>query len=417
MFLLRHLDIPLALNESYVLSDVSGHPRTSPIEVSKRLHIPKGTLSRNLRSLTKRRLLLLHADPTDGRAQQITITAQGHRCLHEDIAARNREMDLCAAPLNSQEREELVALMGALADGFGAPPLSPSYGEDPLLLVIRRHTRALGFQSEDVMGTGQPVAVCQALYLLSQGPEAVPTQTLRAILPYEPADLSRLLTRLTKDAIVCKEHAPKDRRQVSWRLTPHGRVSGAALKARAATRLEAGGMTLTELQRERLLTRIQQFVSVPLAVNESEEADWEFAFPAEGSETARRFLYEALHRSGEFDPVPPWLLAPGHIHAVAYHQKRLRGVAEVREEGDRITLLHLKCWPQTPSGYPARSLLGLALTAVSPEGQRLSMTPTQWATLFPQGAPWLTLGPDDSLSIRSARCVFPPPPTGGCQPS
>src|SRR5262249_25729494 len=112
VFLMRHLTLPLTVNESYLLADVALAPGLTPGESCRRLGIPKGTLSRVVRSLGARRLLTVHTDAGDRRLQRLTITARGRRTLAADIAVRNREMDLCVETLSPAERTELVQRLG-----------------------------------------------------------------------------------------------------------------------------------------------------------------------------------------------------------------------------------------------------------------------------------------------------------------
>jgi DNA-binding MarR family transcriptional regulator len=409
VFLMRHLTLPLTVNESYLLADVALAPGLTPGESCRRLRIPKGTLSRVVRSLAARRLLTVHTDAGDRRLQRLWITVRGRRTLAADIAVRNREMDLCVETLSPSERTELVQRLGEAADGLGAPPLASAFSEDPLLIAIRRLTKVLAIQGGDCMGTGQPVLVCQALHLLQGAHEPVPFRALLRLLPCEAADLSRLLHRLARSGRLRKAVSPADRRQSQVILTPDGEDFASLLERRAALRLDRASAAVNTHAQARLLDLLQRFLETPVSVGDTERGgDWRYALlPDGGRAAARAFLWEALTRTGERDPLPAWILAPPHLCAAAYDRGRLAGVAELRQEDACLHVIHLAFWPVPTSGEPARRLLGFTLRAHPGPFAQLALPARFCERLFPQGAPWRTPGGQATLPAPIALHAFP----------
>jgi DNA-binding MarR family transcriptional regulator len=89
-------------------------------EIAERLHVDLSVASRQVAALTRAGYAARATDPTDGRAQRITITAAGHDVV---VESHRRMVDAFAAALADWPDEELVDLaerLDRLRDDFSA---------------------------------------------------------------------------------------------------------------------------------------------------------------------------------------------------------------------------------------------------------------------------------------------------------
>lgn len=413
LFLLNRLEPPLSVNESYILSDIASHPGLSASEAGRKMGIPKGTLSRVINVLALRGLLTTCPDRDDRRIQRLHITRSGRQLLTEDLTLRNHEMDMCVASLQPSERTELVALLHRMATAFGAPALQPEFGEDSLLVAIRRNTRVLNVQGEDCMGTGQPSSVCQVVNLLQYADSPMPLTLLANTLPYSACDLSRLLGRLARRHFLEKRSLSADRRRVALSLTSAGVTFAKELEVRAQRRLSASRVAFTELECVRLLALLRAFLTVPVVVNAPPKLQgWHFTRlePAELCK-ARTFLFKSLAQQPDEYALSPWLLAPTHLICAAYHRNNLRGVLELRPDGDTLSLEHLVLQSSDQNRFVPRTLLQVALEYATtlPIIRNVSVPPCFWTRLSPEGAPWVFPPERTTLPLDVARRAFADP--------
>jgi DNA-binding MarR family transcriptional regulator len=98
--------------------DRNGAMRVS--EVAERLHVDLSVASRQVAALARAGYAARASDPSDGRAQRITITPAGHEVV---VESHRRMVDAFAAALSDWPDDDIVDLAGRLdqlRDDFSA---------------------------------------------------------------------------------------------------------------------------------------------------------------------------------------------------------------------------------------------------------------------------------------------------------
>lgn len=107
-----HRDLDGAAYGLLVLLDDSGPLRAS--DVVSRLGLDKSTISRQVASLVDLGMVERAADPGDGRAQVLSISAEGHRRLNEVRDARRVRWEADLADWPTSDVATLAALLNRL---------------------------------------------------------------------------------------------------------------------------------------------------------------------------------------------------------------------------------------------------------------------------------------------------------------
>jgi DNA-binding MarR family transcriptional regulator len=82
------------------------------------LNLDASTVSRHVRTLEDRGLLERDADPEDGRASRVAVTARGLRALEEGAERRRALIGEVLAGWDDADRETLRALLHRLSEAF-----------------------------------------------------------------------------------------------------------------------------------------------------------------------------------------------------------------------------------------------------------------------------------------------------------
>jgi DNA-binding MarR family transcriptional regulator len=101
----RHFSVLAVLGEEKPLAQV---------EMSERLGIDRNTMVLLLDDLEARDLLTRRRDPRDRRAHLVSLTDAGRDVLAQSTALARRTNDEVFAPLSSDERDQLHALLSRL---------------------------------------------------------------------------------------------------------------------------------------------------------------------------------------------------------------------------------------------------------------------------------------------------------------
>lgn len=122
---------PLPLSEVEVLVHLVDHPRSSPVEVARRLGLQPSNVSVTVRRLEARGLVQRAPDPDDGRRAVLSVTPRAleekARIDREWVAAISRFLDRLpdgereAALAAATPLRRLADLGGAIDPGAGAP--------------------------------------------------------------------------------------------------------------------------------------------------------------------------------------------------------------------------------------------------------------------------------------------------------
>lgn len=104
-------DETLPLAQSEVLHDIAAHPGTRLGDIAERLRLRPNTVSTLVKVLTEKKLIDSAADPRDGRARLLHLSAE--RGARRDRRSERRAAAL-AAELGNLDTDEYDALLAAL---------------------------------------------------------------------------------------------------------------------------------------------------------------------------------------------------------------------------------------------------------------------------------------------------------------
>src|SRR6185503_11639770 len=77
----HHLDGEFSLTEARILYEISAHPEITASGIREALSLDRGYISRQLASLTRRKLIRQTASASDAREKLLTLTAAGERSV------------------------------------------------------------------------------------------------------------------------------------------------------------------------------------------------------------------------------------------------------------------------------------------------------------------------------------------------
>ena len=93
----------------------AGRPyRLSPGQLLQQTHVTSGTMTNRVDRLRARGLVTRHADPSDGRAALIGLTAEGRRAVDEALGALVELEESLLVGWDPHERDTLAAMLRRL---------------------------------------------------------------------------------------------------------------------------------------------------------------------------------------------------------------------------------------------------------------------------------------------------------------
>ncbi len=105
----------LTVTQFGLLAQLRAGPGVTIGALAERMVMDATTLSRNLRPLERRSLVLAESDRDDGRVRKLKLTAQGHAALDRALVGWRAAQDHIAAALGAKEMQALnTALDNAL---------------------------------------------------------------------------------------------------------------------------------------------------------------------------------------------------------------------------------------------------------------------------------------------------------------
>lgn len=333
--LLTILDLlkpPLATSPSHLLSELYVSRESIARDLTNRLMLPKGTVSRTMASLERAGYLRSRPSKSDRRVKDLELTVLGRRIVETDLDARNHEMVICMAPLTGQKRKRLLNFLTTIADQLNAPIYSGRPQDDPLLNVIRRLTRGMGFYGDNCMGTGLRSEVCQVLHLAYGEPDGLSVQEASHRTVVEMSDFSRLLKQLEEAELISRATLKEDRRRVIIRLAPSGRRRAERNIALGTKLFKDSLKTLSKREITEFIELLDSLVYHPIPESLAPASvKWSFAELSddEGYEAARRFLIDTLSRSSAPGGIPSILINPQNRIFALFDRTILKGVVEI----------------------------------------------------------------------------------------
>jgi len=116
-FAARVHEVGLTPAEAGILRQLGARPGISQRELASLVGVTPSRLVGLIDSLAARELVRRERSATDRRNHELTLSAQGRAVLAELRGVAEAHEDDVLAPLSTNERERLAALLGKLADG------------------------------------------------------------------------------------------------------------------------------------------------------------------------------------------------------------------------------------------------------------------------------------------------------------
>lgn len=92
-------------------------------EIAERVHLDISTVSRQVSTLVGQGLVAKLADPSDGRAQTLTLTDEGRQMLIDVRARRNGWLEEVVTDWSDEDLATFDTLLNRFADDVEAHPL------------------------------------------------------------------------------------------------------------------------------------------------------------------------------------------------------------------------------------------------------------------------------------------------------
>ena len=131
----RLLRTPFSLGEARILYELGTGKRVIAAELSRRLDMDFGYLSRSVRSLERRHLIRRSRSSDDGRQQVLTLTPSGRAAFRSLDSRSSTQIGRMLAPLSAAAQQQLTNAMGDI-EGLLSPDVE---ARDAGRITLRSH--------------------------------------------------------------------------------------------------------------------------------------------------------------------------------------------------------------------------------------------------------------------------------------
>lgn len=131
----RLLRTPFSLAEARILYELGTAKRVIAVELSRKLDIDFGYLSRSLRSLERRHLIRRSRSSTDGRQQILALTPSGRAAFRSLDSRSSIQIGKMLGPLSGAAQHQLADAMGAIESLLSPDPEARDAGR----ITLRSH--------------------------------------------------------------------------------------------------------------------------------------------------------------------------------------------------------------------------------------------------------------------------------------
>jgi DNA-binding MarR family transcriptional regulator/GNAT superfamily N-acetyltransferase len=126
------LDSGFSLPEARLIYELAARGEITAAALAADLSLDPGYLSRLLRSLVDRGLVVRTPSPDDGREMRLALTAAGNAAFAPLDAKSSEAVRALLAPLSASRHRSVVSAMQTITRAFDASPPSPT-------IIFRRH--------------------------------------------------------------------------------------------------------------------------------------------------------------------------------------------------------------------------------------------------------------------------------------
>lgn len=335
-FLGRAFATQLTPTESHILIELDAHPAATLAELSSGLRMERSTLSRSLLGLERKGILKRDQIRGSQRGATFGYTAKGRAALEKLDRAANQHISEFVRNLEPEELMGLRSYMKFLMDRDGAPAVTHRPSEIPILVEMRRVSRAWGFIGRSLLGFEISAASWQLLSEIRRGGSACSPLFLAKQFALSPTTISLNLDRLERDGLLSRSAAKADRRRVQLRLSEKGEKLLKDMSQAASARISAALEPLSEVSIAEFVKLLAKYAAEPvderLRLASGSGALRRLASGLE-RQRARAFLVEQLVLRGLHHTIPPEILAESSVSFAYLMDGEIRAVAELMRSG------------------------------------------------------------------------------------
>ncbi len=210
----------LGVAESSVLQEALARPDgVTAVELSHLLALSPVKISRLVKSMLQ--MGLVSREVRSGRLVVI-VTDRGKRVFSDAYARAQEFFNAAFERVPQRSRKDFSRNFTIFCDGLGAPQAGSLPKDPPLMVEIRRVTRAFGFLARDTFHSGRSPLEWHVLNLIHNRPNRLSCRGLATDLGTTHTTMTTVLHRLEKAGWLVRELGEKDARERLLRLTPAG---------------------------------------------------------------------------------------------------------------------------------------------------------------------------------------------------
>lgn len=210
----------LGVTESSVLQEALCRLEgVTSVELSRLLALTPVKISRLVKSMLEAGHI---SREVRGGRLAIMVTERGKRVFFDAYARAQAFFNAAFERVPQQSRKGFARNFKLFCDGLAAPEAGSLPKDPPLMVEIRRVTRAFGFLSRDTFRSGRSPLEWHVLNLILKRPNRVSCRGLATDLGTTHTTMTTVLNRLEKAGWVVRELGEKDARERLLRLTPAG---------------------------------------------------------------------------------------------------------------------------------------------------------------------------------------------------
>lgn len=331
--------VPISVAETHLLREVASRRAQMAKDLAVTLGVDKGTVSRLVAGLVRRKLLKEKTMPSDRRSKVLALTREGDRLFHLTHERGNKFIGALSRRLTKEEQQELLSYFREFSDKAKAAPALFSADQHFLRPELRRFIRIMGFMKARFPKTSLSLTqkeILAAIRRLGQEHEVSANDVANAI-GIESSNLSTMLASLEKRSLIARRKSQHDSRRQCLLLTPQGEDELNAFESELVSYFKKMFQGIPSDKCERLALLLARFsdsegveVLTQVVQNRIELRELK---AAEELQHARATLVEELVREKKHPEIPERLFASNGSNFALFEEELAVGFGSVIYEG------------------------------------------------------------------------------------
>ena len=194
----------LGISECQLLVQLLAEPEINATRMAETLSVAKSTISRILKGLINKELIITNICKNDGRSRSLEVTELGEEMVRQLQLSESEVLRRCLGHLSARQVSDLTYYLRTLADGWGTSEQTGLPGDHPVTVEITRLGRATGMTGSKFLNSNISSTEYIVLKSLSLSDSTSSVSALDRLLPFDKSTLSRTVNRLVKQDIILK---------------------------------------------------------------------------------------------------------------------------------------------------------------------------------------------------------------------